>query len=426
MPLSPKQIQSFQEANHRFNIWVGAVRSGKTYSSILKLIDIIKNGPPGAGMIIGVNRDTIQRNVLLELYKFLGFSPPSTKTTETKLYGRNIYFVGAHDEGAVRRIQGSTLAFAYVDEATCIPSPFWRMLLSRLSIKDSQLLATCNPESPQHWLKKDFIDREGELDLKSWHFILEDNPSLDPKYVENLKKEYTGAWFKRYILGEWTVAQGIIFGDFDETNVFDNDFSSPNYWVASLDYGTVNPTACHLAAISPKQWPQIRIEDEYYYDSSKSGRSKTDAELADDIKDFISYRPIQALYVDPAAASLKLELRARNLPVLDANNDVLLGIKIMSKFIANKNLVIRRSCKNLTEQLQGYAWCPKAAERGEDKPIKLNDHAVDSCRYLCASAFPSGQLSHPDEELTYDQLRRKVYGDEGYGYLNPGMAGGYF
>ena len=201
MPLSQKLILSFNEANKRFNIWVGAVRSGKTFASILKLIDIIKNGPEGNGMIIGVNRDTIQRNVLLELYKFLGFSPPSTKTTETKLYGRNIYFVGAHDEGAVRRIQGSTLAFAYVDEATCIPSPFWRMLLSRLSIKGSQLLATCNPEGPSHWLKKEFIDRKNELDLAHWNFILDDNPSLDPIYKENLKKEYTGFWYKRYIEG---------------------------------------------------------------------------------------------------------------------------------------------------------------------------------------------------------------------------------
>ncbi len=186
--LSPKQIQSYNVANKRFNIWVGAVRSGKTYSSILKLINIIKNGPPGAGMIIGVNRDTIQRNVLLELYRFLGFPPPGTKTTETKLYGRNIYFVGAHDEGAVRRIQGSTLAWAYVDEATCIPSPFWRMLLGRLSVKDAQLLATCNPEGPAHWLKKEFIDRQGDLDLIHWNFNLDDNPSLDPKFKEELKK----------------------------------------------------------------------------------------------------------------------------------------------------------------------------------------------------------------------------------------------
>ena len=131
MSLSQKQITSFKNANNRINIWVGAVRSGKTYSSILKFIDLLKNGPPGAVMIIGVNRDTIQRNVLGELYKFLGFSPPTSKTTETKLYGRNVYFVCAHDESAVRRIQGSTLAAAYVDEATCIPAPFWRMLLSR-------------------------------------------------------------------------------------------------------------------------------------------------------------------------------------------------------------------------------------------------------------------------------------------------------
>ena len=411
MTLSQKQIDSFNQATKRFNIWVGAVRSGKTYSSILKLIDLIKNGPPGNGMIIGVNRDTIQRNVLLELYKFLGFSPPGTKVTETKLYGRNIYFVGAHDEGAVRRIQGSTLAFAYVDECTCIPQPFFKMLLSRLSVKGAQLLSTCNPESPQHWLKKDFLDREGELDLKSWHFNLDDNPSLDPEYIENLKKEYTGAWYRRFILGEWAMAQGAIFEDFDEINIFDNDLPAPMYWVASLDYGTVNPTACHIAAISPKQWPQIRIEDEYYYDSAKAGRSKTDAELADDIKDFISWRPIRALYVDPAAASLKLELRNRDLPVIDANNDVLFGIKLMSKFIANKNLVVRKPCKNLIEQIQGYAWCPKAAERGEDKPIKHNDHAVDSCRHMLASAFKSGNLSHPDEDLSYDQLRRKVYGD---------------
>ncbi len=425
MTLSNKQIQSFNEANKRFNIWVGAVRSGKTYSSILKLIDVIKNGVPGSVMIIGVNRETIQRNVLLQLYKFLGFSPPSTKATETKLYGRNIYFVGAHDEGSVRRIQGSTLAYAYVDECVCIPEPFWNMLLSRLSIRGAQLFATANPESPQHWVKKKFIDRVNELDLISWHFTLEDNPSLDPTYVENLKKEYTGSWYARYILGQWVASQGVIFDSFDDLNVYDIDYPSPNYYVASLDYGTVNPTACHIAAVTPKMWPQIRIEEEYYYDSNKTGRSKTDAELADDIKEFISWKPIRALYVDPAAASLKLELRNRDLPVVDANNDVLFGIKTMSKFIANKNLLVHKSCKNLVEQCQGYAWDPKAAQKGEDKPIKVNDHAVDSCRYLVASAFKSGQINNPDENLTIDEIRRQVYGEGDY---LPGFnqsSGGY-
>lgn len=411
MSLSIKQIQSFTEANKRFNIWVGAVRSGKTYSSILKLIDIIKNGPPGSIMIIGVNRDTIQRNVLLELYKFLGFSPPSTKTTETKLYGRNIYFVGAHDEGAVRRIQGSTLAAAYVDEATCIPAPFWRMLLSRLSVTGSQLLATCNPEGPAHWLKKEFIDRSHELDLAYWNFQLDDNPSLSEKYKEDLKKEYTGMWYKRYILGEWAVAHGLIYDSYDHDNVYEHPFPAPNYYIMGIDYGTSNATAAVLCAVTPRMWPQIRVEEEYYYDSAKKGRSKTDAELADDIKEFIGWRPISAIYVDPSAASLKIELRRKDLPVIDANNDILPGIKITSKFVANKNLVIQKGCKTLIECIQSYAWDPKAADRGEDAPLKKKEHICDALRYACYTAFPQGEFSHPDEHLSIEQLKRKIFED---------------
>lgn len=412
MPLSQKQIDSFNACDKRLNIWVGAVRSGKTYSSILKLIDLIKNGPEGAAMIIGVNRDTIQRNVLLELYKFLGFSPPSTKTTETKLYGRNMYFVGAHDEGAVRRIQGSTLAFAYVDEATCIPQPFWRMLLSRLSIKDAQLLATCNPEGPAHWLKKEFIDRQSELDLTHWHFTLDDNPSLEESYKESLKKEYQGMWYKRYILGEWAVAQGLIYDSYDELNLYSQPHDPPSYYTVGIDYGTSNATAAVLCAITPNRWPQIRVEAEYYYDSVKKGRQKTDDELAQDIQDFVAYRNVRAVYVDPSAASLKLELRRRNLPVMEGKNDVLPGIKVLSKWISGKNIVIHKGCSNLIDCIQTYSWCPKAADRGEDKPLKEREHILDALRYAIYSNFPMGEFSSPDENLTIEQIRRQIYGDQ--------------
>lgn len=424
MNLSQKQIQSFNQATKRFNIWVGAVRSGKTFASIFKLIDFLKNGPPGNGMIIGVNRDTIQRNVLLELFKFLGFPAPSTKTTETKLYGRHIYFVGAHDEGAVRRIQGSTLAFAYVDEATCIPAPFWRMLLSRLSVTGSQLFATCNPEGPAHWLKKEFIDRAHDLDLIHWQFVLDDNPSLDPVYKENLKKEYQGMWYKRYILGEWAVAHGLIYDSYDELNEYSKPQENANYYIVGIDYGTSNATAAVLCAVSPTRWPQIRVEEEYYYDSQKKGRQKTDAELADDIANFVQYKSVRAIYVDPSAASLKIELRNRNFPVLDANNDVIEGIKVTSKFVAGKNLVIHKSCNVLRECIQTYSWDPKAADQGEDKPLKKREHILDALRYACYTAFPRGEFSHPDENLTIEQLRHQVYGDT----FNPigGHGGGYF
>lgn len=425
MNFSPKQIQSFCEANKRLNIWIGAVRSGKTFSSTHALIDFMKNGPPGDGMIIGVSRETVQRNVLGNLYKILGFPEPSSKTNETKLYGRRIYFVGAPDESAVSRIQGSTLAFAYVDEATCIPSPFWRMLLSRLSISGARLFATCNPEGPSHWLKKEYIDRAEDLDLAYWNFTLDDNPSLDEAYKDNLKKEYTGMWYRRYILGEWALAHGAIYDNFDHYNLYEHAISNPKYYIVGIDYGTTNATAAVLAAVDPNHWPQIRVEQEYYWDSAKQGRSKTDEELARDIKEFVGYRSIRAIYIDPAAASLKLALRRHNLPILDANNDVLLGIKITAKFISGKNLVIHKSCNTLIEQIQSYAWDPKAADRGEDKPVKRDDHIVDALRYALASAFKTGDISHPDDDMPYDQYRRKILGpdDDPLGFMGMHSTG---
>lgn len=425
MPLSPKQIQAYQEATARFNIWVGAVSSGKTYSSILKLIDIMKNGPPGDGMIIGVNRETVQRNVLGELYNFLGFQEPPSKSTEAKLYGHRVYFVGAPDESSVRRIQGSTLAFAYVDEATNIPEPLWRMLQSRLRVPNAQLIATCNPEGPAHWLKKDFLDRSHELDLKYWNFLLDDNPYLTEKYKSDLKKEYTGMWYKRYILGEWAVAHGLIYDGFDHDNTYNKEMEAPNYYICGIDYGTSNATAAVLCAISPNRWPQIRVEDEYYYDSEKKGRSKTDGELAEDIYEFLRYKNITAVYVDPSAASIKLELRRKNLPVLDAKNDVIEGIKQTAKFIGQKNLLIHKKCLTLLDCIQSYAWDPKAADQGEDRPLKKRDHVMDALRYACYTAFPSGDFSHPDDHLTNEQLKRRVFGaDENLmGFQG---VGGYF
>ena len=424
MTISPKQIQSIAEANNRINIWVGAVRSGKTFSSILKMIDFMRSGPEGDGMIIGVNRESIQRNILGTLYKILGFPEPSTKSNEVKLYGRRIYFVGAHDESSVRRIQGATLSFAYVDEATCIPQPFWRMLLSRLSIPGAQLFSTCNPEGPAHWLKKEYIDRK-DLDLVYWNFCLDDNPSLSNEYKENLKKEYSGMWYKRYILGEWALAHGAIYDTFDHDNLYDTATSNPSYYICGIDYGTTNATAAVILAINPRIWPQIRVEKEYYWDSAKEGRGKTDEELTSDIIEFCGYRSMSAIYIDPAAASLKLALRNRNLSVVDGNNDVLLGIKICSKFIAGKNLVIHKSCKILTEQIQSYGWDTKAADRGLDAPVKKNDHCTDALRYAICTAFPTGDFGNADHNLTIEQVRKQVYGDSPFLDFGQG-TGGYF
>lgn len=424
MLTSPKQDRSYLEATHRFNIWVGAVRSGKTFSSMRKFLNRLKYGVPGDAMIIGVNRGSIHRNVLTTMYKMLGFPCPSPMSNKTKLYGRDVYFVGAPDVSAVTTIQGSTLAYAYVDEAACIPEIFWKMLETRLSVPGAQLFATCNPEGPAHWLKKEYLDRK-EHDLIYWNFTLDDNPILDDAYKNAIKSSFTGMFYRRYILGEWALATGAIYDTFDHANIYEHPFSNPNYYIVGIDYGTTNATAAVLCSVTPNMWPQIRVEKEYYYDSVKEGRSKQDLELVKDIQDFIGYTNVSAIYIDPAAASLKIAMSQAGMPVIDAKNDVLQGIRVVSQFISGKNIVIHKSCKTLIEHIQSYAWDSRAADRGEDKPIKKNDHVVDSLRYAVFSRFPRGEFSHPDEELSYDQLRRKVYGDQSMMFLQEPI-GGYF
>ncbi len=387
----------------------------------------MQNGPAGDVMIIGVNRGSIQRNVLTLLFKLLGFPSPSPMCNKTRLYGRDVYFVGAPDVSAVTTIQGSTLAMAYVDEATCIPEPFWKMLETRLSVPGARLFATANPEAPAHWLKKQYIDRPDIHDIITWKFNLDDNPILDEAYKKAIKASFTGVWYKRFILGEWCQASGAIYDNWDHDNIYTNPFPSPTYYLVGIDYGTTNATAAVLCAITPNKWPQCRVEAEYYYDSAKVGRSKTDAELVSDIKSFIGYKNVTSIYVDPAAASFKIALRNEDLPVIDANNDVLLGIKTVNKFVSGKNIIVQKGCKILIEQMMSYAWDPKAADRGEDKPIKKDDHICDALRYALSPFLSSGSFGSPDEYLSHDQLMRKINGFGGiHDQFNNEISGNIF
>lgn len=339
---------------------------------------------------------------------------PSPKSMQARLYGKDVYFKGVHDSGAFKDIQGCTLALAYCDEVVNMPQNVWNMLIGRLRIPGAQLLATCNPEGPSHWFKKEIIDQAKDKDVKYWTFLMEDNPSLTNEYVERMKKMYTGMWYKRYILGEWAVAHGLIYDAFDSDNIYEHPVEDPDYYVVGIDYGTSNATAAVICGIRPKRWPQITVEAEYYYDSVKQGRQKTDDELANDIKKFIGYRNVSSVYVDPSAASLKLELQRRSLPVQNARNDVIPGIRVLSKFIAGKNLVIQKGCKTLIEVMQSYSWDPVAADRGEDKPLKKFEHIADGLRYAIFSLFPDGEFNNPSDNLTHQEWRNAVYGDEGW------------
>lgn len=387
-PFSEKQVHSFKNSNSRINIWEGSVRSGKTFISVIRFIEAMRNGPKGNVMIIGVSRDSIQRNVLIELCSFLSFPIPTPKATQMNAFGRIIFLIGANDERAQKRIHGSTIALAYVDELTLIPQGFFKMLLSRLSVTGAQLFGTTNPDSPFHWLKTDVIDNVS-IDMSKFKFTIDDNPSLSSDYIKNLKAEYTGLWYKRFIEGQWVLAEGTVYDFFDES---DHVIALPpgiaDYYIVGIDYGTHNPTAFTMVGYNSRLYPNMWLEKEYFYDSEKKQRQKTDTEYSEDLSSFCKGYNVKCVYIDPSALSLKIEMVRYGISHLfDADNDVLNGIRFVSKLLSNGTFKVCSNCKNIIQEFGTYRWDDKAARNGEDKAIKKNDHALDSLRYALYSRF---------------------------------------
>lgn len=412
LPMSKKQIRSYNESNARINIWQGSVRSGKSFSSILRFIKELRNGPAGLVMIVGATRESIQRNVLEELCSLMGFPIPTPKSTQMVLFDRTIYFVGANDERAQKKIQGATLACAYVDEVSLIPSGFFKMLLSRLSVPGAKLFGTTNPDSPFHWLKTEFLEKDN-LNMASWHFQLPDNPSLDENYINSLKAEYQGLWYKRYIEGEWVLAEGTVYDFFKEDeHVIDFAGKRAQYYIVGVDYGTANPCVFNLIGYDPSQYPNMWLEREYYYDSKKHNRQKTDTEYCEDLISFIKGYNVQAIYVDPSAASFKAEMYKQGVDqVFDADNDVINGIRFQSQLLSNGTYKICSGCKNAIREYSTYVWDVKASQKGEDKPAKEHDHSLDAQRYALYTHFGNdlGTTMKPEDvdRLYYDATQRQ-------------------
>ncbi len=406
LTLSPKQIKTLSESTARINIWEGAVRSGKSYSSLLRFLKFIQDAPPGNLIAVGRTATTIKYNIVEPILELVGGNAKYyIGKRELTLWGRQINLVGASDERSERIIRGATYSGAYIDEVTLIPESFWVMLLSRLSKEGAQLFATTNPDSPFHWLKKNYLDRKDELDLKLWKFNLEDNPSLTEDFKNSLKTEYQGLWYRRYINGEWCLAEGTIYDFFtEEIHCVDDVYNAATYYIVGVDYGTSNPTAFTLIGYNPTIYPNIWVEQEYYYNAADHSRQKTDTEFAEDLKEFIGDRLIKGIYIDPSAESFKTECRRQSIRnILDAKNDVLDGIRFVSSLLTNGTLKIIKRCVNLRKEFQSYIWDSKSLEKGIDKPLKAHDHCLDSLRYALFTHF--GTNLGEEDRLTKEKLR---------------------
>ena len=382
-----KQLDSILDSTARINIWQGSVSSGKTISSLIRWIEFCNNGAKGNLLMVGKTERTLKRNVIDVLSEILdgsGSFITRTGSGEIQIGNRTIYIVGANDERAEAKIRGLTLAGAYGDEVTLWSESFFNMLLSRLRVPNAQLFLTTNPDSPNHWLKKKFLDRETELDIKNFAFELNDNHTLDQKYVAALKAEYappSSLWYRRFINGEWVMAEGAVFDCFDREENLVQELPKMKEYYVGIDYGTTNPLAALL--IGEGVDDQLYVIKEYYYDSKTGQKQLSDAEYSRELLKFLDGYDVRKIFVDPSAASFITQLwRDNHLGVTKANNNVQDGIRIVYNLIGSRKLKIHSSCNKLIEELESYVWDVKQQERGEDKPLKRNDHAVDALRYV--------------------------------------------
>jgi len=382
-----KQLDSILDSTARINVWQGSVSSGKTISSLIRWIEFCQNGAKGNLLMVGKTERTLKRNVIDVLGEILdgsGSLVTRTGSGEIQIGSRTIYIVGANDERAEAKIRGLTLAGAYGDEVTLWSESFFNMLLSRLRVPNAQLFLTTNPDSPNHWLKKKFLDRESELDIQNFSFQLGDNHTLDPKYVESLKAEYSppsSLWYRRFINGEWIMAEGAVYDCFDRTENIVSELPKMREYYVGIDYGTTNPLCALL--IGEGVDDQLYVVKEYYYDSATKQRQLSDAEYSRELRNFLDGYDVRKIFVDPSAASFITQLwRDNHLGVTKANNNVQDGIRIVYNLIGSRKLKIHSSCNRLIEEIESYVWDVKQQERGEDKPLKRNDHAVDALRYV--------------------------------------------
>jgi PBSX family phage terminase large subunit len=384
LELSEKQNEYIRKADSRWNLKIGAVRSGKSFVDVAfvilsRLRSVAKDS--GLNVILGVSRETIERNVLEPMREIYTDAIVGNINARNIAYiaGVPVYCLGAEKVSQVAKIQGSSIKYCYGDEIAKWNKEVFAMLQSRLDKPYSRFDGSCNPEYPSHWLKE-FIDKP-DIDAYIQHYTIFDNPYLPPDYVENLCKEYEGTvYYGRYIQGEWTLAEGLIYPmykDAIEELPLNADLSN---YVLSIDYGTQNAFSCGLWGKYGNIWHRLR---EYYYSGRNTGVQKTDEEYADDLDEFIKDVPFVErirTIIDPSAASFIALLKRRGkYRVMPANNDVADGIRETATAMKQGLIKISPDCTNLIKELQGYVWDDTAPD---DRPVKIDDHACDDMRYF--------------------------------------------
>ena len=386
--ISAKQqkILAFPYSKYDALICDGAVRSGKTSIMMWSFVRWAMESFNGQRFgVCGRTVDSCTKNIIvpftamgLAKEKYMIRWRRGDKVMEVRRGAVTNYFevFGGKDEASYTLIQGRTLAGVLLDEVVLMPRSFVEQALTRCSVDGAKLWFSCNPGSPQHWFYTEWIQRHEARNTLYLHFAMTDNPGLSQKTLERYQAMFSGVFYDRYIRGLWVLAEGLIYPMFGEGCLVDNPPQGGRYYI-SCDYGTLNPFSAGLWCWDGKTATRVA---EYYYSGRQEQRHKTDEDYYTALEQLAGDKPVQAVIVDPSAASfIEVIRRHKRFPVRKAKNDVLAGINTTARFLQDGTIKIHRSCSSCIREFDLYRWDEKAET---DRPVKENDHAMDDIRYF--------------------------------------------
>lgn len=372
----------------------GAVRSGKTFVMGISFIAwAFYRFNDSTFAICSKTIRSARRNVvspILSVLKSLGFGVEDKISSNLLIvtYGRKVnrfYLFGGKDEASASLIQGMTLSGVLLDEVALMPRSFVEQALARCSVSGSKFWFNCNPEYPAHWFYQEWIKKAEEKNALYLHFTMKDNPSLSKETVRRYERLYSGTFYRRFIKGEWVELEGAVYPFMASEDAFWEKPEPPfEDYCVSCDYGTVNPASFGLWGKKGEAWYRI---DEYYYSSKREGAQRTDEEHYEALLRLIGTRRISRVVVDPSAASfIELIKRRGRLYVIPARNSVTDGVRQVSAALKAGSIRICKNCVDSVREFSLYRW----ALKGEDVPVKENDHAMDDIRYFVTTILNSG------------------------------------
>ena len=370
----------------------GAVRSGKTLCmSISFILWSFYRFSDSSFAICGKTITSLRRNVITPLLPVLtqmGFTVKELKSSNIVLISKGkrsnrFYLFGGRDESSASLIQGMTLSGVLLDEVALMPRSFVEQALARCSVADSKFWFNCNPENPRHWFYNEWIKKAKEKNCLYLHFLMNDNPSLSESIRKRYESLYSGAFYERFVLGKWVAVQGLVYPFFNEKEHTTGDLpdACSQYYI-SCDYGTVNPASFGLWGLHNGKWYRLK---EFYHDSKAKGFQMTDKEYYDELVNLAGDKRVEAVIVDPSAASfMECIRREGKFRVVPAKNQVSDGIRKVSEKLKQGKIIIGSSCTDTIREFSMYRWDCNSVN---DTPKKEYDHAMDDIRYFVATAL---------------------------------------